>query len=85
MKASIFLRDIEKVQRHEMGYWLINLNPLSANLTKQSNTPKNSSAKACVSVFDHFVRLVLIVLVLLSTLSPVLIADVEFQENKEPS
>ena len=40
----------------------LQLNPLSANLTKSSNIPKQFAGNLptnCLSVFDHFVKLVL--------------------------
>ena len=44
--------------------------PLSDNLKKWSNTPKNSSAiRTCLSVFDHFVNLTLIGLINVHTSS----------------
>ena len=45
-----------------VNYWGIAINPLIANFTKWSNTLKQFVSKLqtnCLSVFDHFVGLVL--------------------------
>ena len=45
-----------------MNFWNTHINPLSAKITKWSNTLKQFVGKLstnCLSVFDHFVRLAL--------------------------
>ena len=49
-------------QSHEVYLRKLDLNPLSTNPTKWSNTPKQFVGKLpknCLNVFDHFAELVL--------------------------
>ena len=53
---------------------MVNINPLSANFTKWSNTLKqfvSKLTKNCLSVFDHFVGLALKGLTLLNILKAI--------------
>ena len=54
-----FFKIVEMVQNHAKHHKLVTivLNPLSANVTKWSNTSHLSTN--CLSVFDHFVGLAL--------------------------